>query len=182
MTQRTSELIYTELLVMRCQNREKVAFNNLYTIWAPRLLYHIKNLIRAEDPAKDILQDGWIAIMGNINKLKDPAAFPAWAYRIMTNKARDWQRKHIRQEKREMQSASDDVASIQAKFSDIDLVRKAIQKLSGQRKQLINLYYYEEYTIEEISGILNIKTGTVKSRLFRARRQLKETIERMNHD
>ncbi len=189
MRERDPEQIYTELLVMRCQDNDKTAFHDLHRIWTPRFLRHIITLLKSEDPAKDIAQEGWFAIIKNIRKLRDPATFPAWAFRIMTNKSRDWQRKHIPIERHQIQQETDflpDETTNQLETSGdiitdhIDLVRKSLEQLSLKQQELIHLFYYEQYSLDEIAHHLNIPSGTVKSRLFNARKNLKNIIESLN--
>ncbi|PHZ86454.1 RNA polymerase sigma factor [Paremcibacter congregatus] len=180
MTSRTPQQIYTEWLVLRCQDREEEAFAALYRLWSPKLLRHIRQLIRAEDAARDVLQDGWIAIIRGIGKLRDPATFPAWAYRIMTNKSRDWQRKHIREERRDSEAMeTEELAPAPAPQDQTDLVRRAVDRLTPDQQKLIQLFYYAELELTEIAATLQIPAGTVKSRLFTARKKLKFILERM---
>lgn len=57
-------------------------------------------------------------------------------------------------------------------------IQKYLERLSPQKKSVILLYYYEEMTIEEIANLLEISVGTVKSRLFTAKKDLKKIIEK----
>ncbi len=65
-------------------------------------------------------------------------------------------------------------------LSDTELsmdIERAVAKLNDQERELIHLYYYEDYSIGEIAAILKIPPGTVKSRLFKIRETLKLKLE-----
>ena len=64
------------------------------------------------------------------------------------------------------------------KNSDLEIIRNCIEKLSKEQKEVIIAYYYDNLKLDEIAKILSISTGTVKSRLYFARKKLKELIEK----
>ena len=63
--------------------------------------------------------------------------------------------------------------------ADVTLVREALGRLPGDRQALLPLHYLEGFEVAEMAVILDVPPGTVKSRLYHARRQLKDIIERM---
>jgi len=65
-----------------------------------------------------------------------------------------------------------DQAALQA-----EVVARALGELSPEDRALVQLYYYEELPLAEIESILGIKTETLKMRLFRARKRLRETLQ-----
>ncbi|MGO9112495.1 MAG: RNA polymerase sigma factor [Thermoguttaceae bacterium] len=77
-----------ELLVLRCQEGDTEAFELLVARWQQRLWRHAWRLTGNESAAWDVLQEAWIGISRGINRLVDAAAFPAWAYQIISNKCR----------------------------------------------------------------------------------------------
>jgi RNA polymerase sigma-70 factor, ECF subfamily len=186
MAKGTTEKIYTEWLVLRCQDCDKTAFYELYKLWAIRFETYVRKLSRSGDHTPDILQDGWIAISKNIRKLNDPTFFKPWAYRIMTNKVRDWQRKQIRYEKSHVAQENDQidllVISTPDKKDETALIKNAVIQLNCDQQQLIKLYYYEQLSINEIAIEMNIAQGTVKSRLYNVRCVLKEILKRIEYD
>ena len=94
---RTIESIQDELLVLRCQDGEVKAFEQLIARWAPRLLRHAMRLTGEGEAAREVAQDAWMAIVKGIRRLNDPAGFRAWAYRIVSHKCADWVRSRTRQ-------------------------------------------------------------------------------------
>ncbi len=81
-----------ELLVLRCQDGDGGAMDELVRRWHGRLLRHAWHLTRREDAASDVTQDAWVGIVRGIRRLSDPAMFRVWAYRIVTHKCADWMR------------------------------------------------------------------------------------------
>ena len=65
---------------------------------------------------------------------------------------------------------------------DVELVRKAIEKLAPYDREVLFLAYYEELPYEDIAKVLGIPVGTVKSRVFNAKAKLKKIIEEMSHE
>jgi len=82
-----SDRVLDELLVLRCQDGEANAFEELVGHWQRKLLRHALHLTGDADGANDVVQEAWFAIVRGIGRIDDPARFPAWAYRIVTHKA-----------------------------------------------------------------------------------------------
>ncbi len=102
--------------------------------------------------------------------MHDPANFKAWAYRITTNKSIDWLKKKSKDEQINL-----DLAEVDCYRKKDDLgITELIQRLKEESRVVLSLYYFEQLNISEISIVLNIPKGTVKSRLHSARKELKE--------
>lgn len=185
MTGRT-RTIHDELLVLEAQAGDERAFETLISRWQPRLLAHALRLCGDRDSAPEIVQEAWLAVVRGIRRLDDPARFRGWIFQIVTHKAADWVRKRQRQRR------LDDVASDEAEnlnpdqlASDFcasdqtDGVRRALEMLTRDRRVLLSLFYVEDMRVDEIAIVLDIPIGTVKSRLFHARKELKDRLERM---
>ena len=65
---------------------------------------------------------------------------------------------------------------------DVSVMRRAMQELSIDHRNILSLFYLEGYTVIEIAAILDTSKGTVKSRLFYARESLKKQIKNYNHE
>jgi len=121
-----------------------------------------------------------MAITRGIGGLKDAEVFPAWAYRIVSNKSRNWigeqqRRRNLADEYSEhILRAQDEVSNSNNQCSTL---HEAMQRLSGRDRILLSLYYQEDFTIADIATILNIPEGTVKSRLHYARERLRGMME-----
>ena len=165
-----------ELLVLRCQQGDAEAFTSLVGRWQQRLWRHAWRLTGNESAAWDVIQETWIGISRGINRLVDAAAFPAWAYQIVSNKCRDSVRcDRRRREAAEtyaqwMQREEHEAAIAEEQYNDL---REAIEHLSGPDRAVLALRYEENFDTAEIASILGIPEGTVKSRLFYARGRLR---------
>jgi RNA polymerase sigma-70 factor, ECF subfamily len=112
--------------------------------------------------------------------LAEPAAFPAWAYQIVGHKCRDWLRRHRRQRQLdELYGAelheSYGTEQEPEQFADL---KEALAQLPGSDRAIIALRYEDGFGTVEIAAILGIPEGTVKSRLFHARKRLRIFLEK----
>jgi RNA polymerase sigma-70 factor (ECF subfamily) len=169
-----------ELLVLRCQQGDAEAFTSLVGRWQQRLWRHAWRLIGNESVAWDVIQETWIGISRGITRLVDAAAFPAWAYQIVSNKCRD----SIRRDRRRREAAETYAQRVQqgelgAAIADEQHsnLQEAMAHLSGPDRAVLALRYEENFDTAKIASILGIPEGTVKSRLFYARGRLRNYLE-----
>ena len=174
-----------ELLVLESQLGHSEALGQLVERWQARLSAHAYRLTGDEEGAREVTQDAWLAIVRGIRGLADPARFRAWALQIVTRRAADWVRKVQRRRRLERpaeiggERLNPGADSIDQEGSeDGQDVRHALGQLPADRRALLALFYSQELSIEEIATVLGVPRGTVKSRLFHARQQLKATLQR----
>jgi RNA polymerase sigma-70 factor, ECF subfamily len=163
------ERLNDELLVLRCQEGDTEAFEALVVHWQERLWRHARRLTGDENAAWDVLQEGLIGICQGLNRLADAAAFPAWAYQIVSNKCRDW----IRREQKHRESAeqySERIHREESETADSKVqyasLKEAMEHLPGRDRAILSLRYEEGFDTAEIAAVLDIPEGTVKSRLW----------------
>jgi len=167
---RPVEQLVDEILVMDCQSGSVKALEILVSRWQKRLWHYAYNLTGDSEAAWDITQDSWLGIVKGLRKLHDPANFKAWAYRITTNKSIDW----IRKSKAVKQVSIEEIKDAPYKENKDTDVKELMAKLDVRKQVVLNLYYFEQLSVPEISVALKIPQGTVKSRLHKARKELKE--------
>jgi RNA polymerase sigma factor (sigma-70 family) len=97
--------LYTEILVIRCQQGEKEAFGLLVELWQKPLLTFALRYLEQETEALDVVQETWISVIKRLKKLQNPSLFVSWLFRILTNKCIDRIRKK-QAEKKLMKNAS----------------------------------------------------------------------------
>ena len=109
--------------------------------------------------------------------------FEVWALSIARRKAIDWIRQQQQNRKRieVLLNEESNVVSNKEEELDIQIIRKrklkeAIQVLSSTQRIVLSMFYLDNYSVNEISELLKISEGTVKSRLFNAREQLKKIL------
>ncbi|MFK7832683.1 MAG: RNA polymerase sigma factor [Winogradskyella sp.] len=174
-----------EKLVKAYKAGDKKALAALVKRWHKLFCDKAYWLVKDKEAAKDIAQDSWSIIINKIEHLKEPKQFKYWAYRIVINKATDWLRLQSKQQKQPFNDnkdieddAEDDLENQQLK----QRLLKAINQLPENQKVIIGLFYTQSYSIKQISDLLNISVGTVKSRLFHAREKLKITLKHKNYE
>ena len=171
---RPVEQLVDEILVMDSQRGSVKALEILVSRWQKRLWQYAYNLTGNADASWDITQDSWLGIIKGLRKLQDPARFKAWAYRITTNKSIDW----IRKSKAVKRVSLEEIQERQSSRKKDSGVKELLEKLDIEKKVVLSLYYFEQLTVPEISVALKIPKGTVKSRLYSARREFKELYQK----
>jgi RNA polymerase sigma-70 factor (ECF subfamily) len=178
---KSRDQIYNELLVVKCQQGDKEAFDELVGRWQKHLWHYAFKVTGSESAAWDVVQETWFAIVKGLSKLKDSAVFPGWAFRILNNKCTDWLRKQQLQSRldnhleKRMQGQPDEKKSSGGKTESL---RAAIEKLSPDRRALLTLRYHEGFDIGQIAEILSVPEATVKSRLHRTVNELRQLVGR----
>lgn len=173
------ERINDELLVIRAQQGSERAVTELVERWQDRLWRFAWRVTDDEQAAWDVLQEAWIVISRSIARLEDPAAFPAWAYRITNNKARDWIRRRVSRRRADevYGAARAECDSNETSPSDQhEDLTQALAALPGSDRAILSLHYEDNFSIAEIAEILGVPSGTVKSRLYYARRRLRHYL------
>jgi RNA polymerase sigma-70 factor (ECF subfamily) len=172
--QSSTEQIVDEILVIDAQGGSRDAFELLVSRWQKRLWGHAYNLTRRPEAAWDITQESWLNMVRGLSRLKDPAKFGSWAYRIVTHKAHDWLSHNgcgiLPEEERE--AVPKDLPASMFELDQHETandVHDVLGRLSGNSRVVLKLYYLEGFDLIEIAKILGTPQGTVKSRLHTAR-------------
>ncbi len=163
---------YSEWLVVLSQQGDNDALNSLVKFWQERYFLYALRRLENREAARDVTQEALISICRNLGKLKDPVTYPSWSYRILERRCLDWLRKTIRE--RNLIEATEELPELaipENKDAEIG-ARKLLAKLEPEIRSLLQLYYIDELSISEISMVLNVPRGTVKSRLFYARKSI----------
>ncbi|MBE6053379.1 MAG: sigma-70 family RNA polymerase sigma factor [Clostridium sartagoforme] len=132
-----------------------------------------RGILNSQYDIEDAIQNTLIKAYEKIDTLKDSNLFKTWIIRILINECKDILRKNKRTISLDGEINQGVYTDI---YEDIDLTR-AINLLNEELKIVTVLFYFEDMTTKDISMILEIPDGTVRSRLSRARQQLREIIE-----
>ena len=139
-----------------------------------------KSILRNEDDVCDAIQNALMSTYTNINKLQNNQFFSTWLIRILINKCYDIANKNQRLYSNvtdiDEYNINDNLRSYDSYDSE-SLVENVLTKIEDDLKTITVLYYYNDYSVSEISQILDIPEGTVKSRLSRARSKIYEVIK-----
>lgn len=137
------------------------------------------SILKNEDQMLDAISNTVVIVFEKISTLKYEEYFKTWLTKILINECY----KILKHNKKVLYFENADLenSSYTDKYEDVD-VKRVISKLDKDLKQLVLLYYFEDFSVKEISEILKIPAGTVKSRLYRAREVLKnELLETENY-
>ena len=171
-------------LVLQYQFGNKKALPLLVKRWHKKLCSKAFWVTKDIDASKDIAQDSWTTIIKKIYGLKDPNSFGSWALTIVYRKSIDLMKSNKKKIDKLHQYQYEQVTKSIAKEVDNDDLKKvvlnAVKSLSEHHQMVINLFYVEDYSLQQIGEILNISVGTAKSRLFHAREKLKTIIKANN--
>ncbi len=171
---RSVEQLVDEILVMDCQSGSVKAMEILVSRWQKRLWQYAYKLTGNVEASWDITQESWLSIIKGVRKLRDPANFKSWAYKITTNKSVDW----IRKSRAVKRTSIDEIEQQQSSWKKDTGVKELLDKLDIEKKVVLTLYYFEQLNISEISVALKVPKGTVKSRLHGARKELKKLYQK----
>ena len=172
------------ILVLRCQRQDELAFRELVNCWEPRLYYYLLRIIDDRNAVWDVLQETWLAVFKGIRKLKDPLSFPAWLYQIGHNKAVNWlqkENKYVQMKNEQVTDHYESNATIPAIKEQAELVHELLGKLKLFHREVLTLYFLEDFSIREIAQITGVSEGTVKSRLYYAKNKLNEVSKGANN-
>ena len=130
--------------------------------------------------AGDAIQDVWLAILRGLPKLRDPLRFRAWAYRISHHVAMEQLRKRyadaLVDPLDEHDEGPHDVGIDPEREDEFEALNAGLMKLPLLERNVLSLFYLQELSLIEIAAVVDVPVGTVKSRLFRARRMLRELV------
>jgi len=170
-----------ELLVVRCQLGEPDAFDALIERWHGALWSYIRRMT-TEDEAQDLFQEVWLRVIRGIARLRDVSRFRGWLFGIARRVLMD----RFRRQYLELPADDVDVAELASepepigRETDVASVEAAIdtlQMLPTVERDILTLFYLHDLTLAELAEALNVPVGTVKSRLFRARRMLRAAMQ-----
>ena len=147
-----------------------------------RLYWHIRRLIVDHDLAQDVLQDTFIKAYQNFHQFKQDSQLYTWLYRIATNESLQQLNKL-----KKMQKTDEDAEyylqnlvaeNVESDAEEIQiLLQKAIQTLPEKQKLVFTMRYYEDLPYEEISQILDMSVGTLKTNYHYAKQKVEDVLK-----
>ena len=146
----------------------QVILENMQTLY--RVAFGI---LKSEEEIYDAISSTTIIVFEKIHTLKDEQYFKTWLTRILINECY----KIYNQNKKiiHLENYNQEKLSYNDTYVDLE-IRNIVKGLDGDLKEIVMLYYFEDFSVKEISKILKIPEGTVKSRLSRAREKLEKAL------
>ncbi len=167
-------------LLEKVKRGDRTAFEALYRIYHPRLTRFLMRLVRRPQLVEEALNDTLMVVWQRPDSFHGGSKLSTWIFAIAYRKAMkalgrfDDPREDLEASERasEDQGPEDDTAA----FRRRDLLAHAMDELSPAHRAVVDLTYYHELDYNEIARILDCPVGTVKTRMFHARRQLRRII------
>ena len=174
--------VYDELLVLQVQAGDRRALDRLAARGQPRLLRSARRFTGQEDLALEAVQECWIGIVGGIRRLRDPVTFPAWAFAILRRRCAERVRGLMAA--RSLWASLDEGGepSVSPRGEDRVTIARAFDRLPEEQRVAATLFFVEQLKLDEIAAATGAPLGTVKSRIFAARKSLKTFLNGGNDD
>jgi RNA polymerase sigma-70 factor (ECF subfamily) len=169
-------------LVTRVRQGDEAAFTEIVTLFQNRLFNFVRSRVRNRELAEDITQEVFVKAYYNLSRLREPARFKCWLFSIAHNHLRDLaRRRKIETVDTEESGIEHYVDNATPQLADERertglLLREALSRLKPEQREILVLCDIEGLAYKEISGVMGIPLGTVQSRIFYARRRLKEIL------
>ena len=175
------------------------AFETLVYKYEQRLRRYVRTFVRDEEKAKELVQDTFVKVYRNAHRFEPKASFATWLFRIAHNTAISYLRKKklpltfgFGNYDPDSDQPAGDVATDElgpyerALGGEIgQMIRNELERLPDKLREAFVLFDVEQNSIKEISAITGSPEGTIKARIFRARRALRERlagyVERAEH-
>ena len=185
------------VFIARLVARDESAFNELVVTYERRVYGLVFRMLGRRDEAEDLAQEVFVQVFKAIDQFRGESKLSTWIYRIAVNLCKN----RTKYNQRRHSSEQDDIdamaervpmtAARAATVGDVsrpdelvegmqleEIVKRAIQKLDPEFREALVLADVEDMPYEEIAQITNVPVGTVKSRIHRARAQLKALVEK----
>lgn len=163
-----------ERLILAAQAGDTRAFDVLYRLYQPSLLRFAYRMCKSHSTAVDAVQDAWL------QTLRSMSAYPVSGFRARIFKAVRWRTlDYIRRSARIHEELNEETVAgkTPGTWATPDQMKSLLAALPLEEGEAIYLFYLEELNVAEVAHIQDVPSGTVKSRLSRARKRLKEIIE-----
>lgn len=165
-----------ELLVVRAQLGERAALAELLAQWRIPVWIYVCRMLNA-DRAEDVTQEIWLAVVRGLPRLREPGRFAPWLFTIARRSVTDRLRGEYAQAEKTSGSGDMVVEDPAEAMVDRAALVSVLSALPVLEREILVLFYLEDLPVEECADICQIPAGTVKSRLNRARRLLREHLE-----
>ncbi|WP_243175646.1 RNA polymerase sigma factor [Clostridium gasigenes] len=156
--------------VKLAKSKDKEAFTNLIHENLTSMYRVARGILSTGQDVEDAMQNTTLIALNKITTLRDEKLFKTWLIRILINECN----KIYKYNKRSMNEIIEETYTIDT-TNNIDLYN-AISRLSDELRVSTILFYFDDLTYKEISNVLDVPEGTVKSRVFRAKKVLYELL------
>src|SRR3989442_3727061 len=171
-----------EVLIGRIANGDRLAMQVLYARHHVRVFRFLVRLVRDESTEEDLISEVFLDVWRQAGRFEGRSAVSTWLLAIARFKSLSALRRRPDEELDEetagaIEDPSDDPATALEKKDKSVMRRKCLAGLSAEHREIIDLVYYHEKSVEEVAEIVGIPENTVKTRMFYARKRLAELLK-----
>jgi RNA polymerase sigma-70 factor (ECF subfamily) len=176
-----------EVLIVRIAGGDRLAMQVLFARHHVRVYRFVLRLVRNEATAEDLISEVFLDVWRQAGKFEGRSAVSTWMLSIARFKALSALRRRPEQElddetAERIEDQADDPEVALAKNDKGALLRQCLTALSAEHREIIDLVYYHEKSVEEVAEIVGIPQATVKTRMFYARKKLSELLKAQGID
>jgi RNA polymerase sigma-70 factor (ECF subfamily) len=169
-------------LIARIADGDRLAMKVLFARHQVRTYRFLLRIVRNEATAEDLISEVFLEVWRQAGKFEGRSTVSTWMLSIARFKALSALRRRGEEELDDEAAAAiedqaDDPEVTLAKKDKGAVLRQCLTKLSAEHREIIDLVYYHEKSVEEVAGIVGIPEATVKTRMFYARKKLSELLK-----
>jgi RNA polymerase sigma-70 factor (ECF subfamily) len=169
-------------LILRVAKGDRLAFRTLYARHNVRVFRFILRFIKDEGQAEDLIGEVFLDVWRQADRFEGRSSVSTWILGMARFKALSSLRKTTDAELDEEQAGAiaDDADTPEVVAQKVDkakAIRRCIDQLSNEHREIVDLVYYQEKSISEVAEIVGIPENTVKTRMFYARKRLQELMQ-----
>ena len=171
-----------EVLIGRIASGDRLAMQVLFARHHVRVYRFVLRLVREETKAEDLISEVFLDVWRQADRFEGRSAVSTWLLAIARFKALSALRRRPDEELDEeaaeaIEDPGDDPEQALAKKDKSAVIRKCLEGLSADHREIIDLVYYHDKSVEEVAQIVSIPENTVKTRMFYARKRLAELLK-----
>jgi RNA polymerase sigma-70 factor, ECF subfamily len=179
--QSSAKTVSDESLIRQIADGDKQAIRVLIARHSTRVFRFLFRIVRNEATAEDLLNEVFLDVWRHAGRFESRCQVATWILAIARNKALSSLRQRSFDEldnQLDIQDPGDDPETVMQKASRGAMLQECLGQLSAPHREVIDLVYYHEQSIDEVATIIGAPPNTVKSRLFYARKQLAELMSK----
>ena len=182
---------YTEA-VEKAKQGDQQAKEVLYIETCQHMFFLAKSIVKSDEEAMDIIHDSYICVFQKLDNIKNAAGFKSYLRTTVANRCKNYLRK---KKPLYLSDMTEDGTELELEDTDgvipgelvgnedvIECVRRVVESLPEEQRMCVILRYYDEMSLQEIADTLEVSLGTVKSRLSRASKKMRDEIERLEKE
>ena len=176
-----------DVLIGRIAGGDRLAMQVLFARHHVRIFRFVLRLVRNEAAAEDLISEVFLDVWRQAAKFEGRSAVSTWILSMARFKALSTLRRRTEEALDDetadtIEDTQDDPETVLAKKDKGAALRQCLEKLSAEHREIVDLVYYHEKSVTEVSSIVGIPEATVKTRMFYARKRLSELLKEQGID